>query len=79
MPILALLLVTSNAILFSVSTSSAASAPSTSGGFGPLPGGLPIESRCQDMTISTHIVFVGQYVVGHANGGICGVTGKDNS
>jgi hypothetical protein len=31
------------------------------------------------MTISTHIVFVGQWVVAHANGGICGVTGKDNS
>ena len=31
------------------------------------------------MTISNHIVFVGQYVQAHANGGICGVTGKDNS
>lgn len=44
-----------------------------------MPAGLPIESRCQDMTISGHIVFVGQYVDAAAHGGICGVTGKDNS
>jgi hypothetical protein len=31
------------------------------------------------MNISTHIVFVGQYVKAQTGGGICGVTGKDNS
>ncbi|MBW4079425.1 MAG: hypothetical protein HIU84_13145 [Acidobacteria bacterium] len=31
------------------------------------------------MTISTHIVFVGQWISARANGGICGVTGKDNN
>lgn len=81
MPVISLLLVASSAVIMqsNVAVVSAAAAATTTGGFGPLPAGLPIESRCQDMTISTHIVFVGQYVAGHANGGICGVTGKDNS
>ena len=77
LPLLSVLLVSSSSVLLEA-VSSAASA-STSGGFGPLPAGLPIESRCQDMTINTHIVFVGQYVDAQTHGGICGVTGKDNS
>jgi hypothetical protein len=82
MPVLALLLISSTALVSQttlMSTSAQGATTTTSGGFGPLPSGLPIESRCQDMTISTHIVFVGQWVIAKANGGICGVTGKDNS
>ncbi len=77
LPILSLLLVSSSTVLISAVPSSATTSPQ--GGFGPLPAGLPIESRCQNMTISDHIVFVGQYVDASTHGGICGVTGKDNT
>ena len=81
LPALSLLLIISAVVVpqVTVLSSSAQGATPTTGGFGPLPSGLPIESRCQDMTISTHIVFVGQWVEASANGGICGATGKDNN
>lgn len=74
LPILSVLMVSSSTVLIQVSSSA-----STSGGFGAIPYGLPIQSRCQGMTVSSHVVFSGQYVIGHTHGGICGVTGKDNS
>src|ERR1019366_4982150 len=75
LPLLSVLLVSSSSVLIETTTSSA----STTGGFGPLPAGLPIESRCQIMNINTHIVFVGQYVDAQTSGGVCGAPGKGNS
>jgi hypothetical protein len=70
---MSVLLVSSSTIL----TQAVSSSASTSTGFGSIPAGLPIESRCQDMTVASHVVFEGQYVIGHTHGGVCGVTGKD--
>ena len=51
----------------------------SAGSFGPLPSGLPIESRCQGLHVGSHIVFPGQDVVAHTSGGICGGAPKDIS
>ncbi len=70
------LLMSSSSVLLQASVTSASST-TTTGGFGPLPAGLPIESRCQGVHINTHIVFVGQYVQATTSGGICGGAPKD--
>ncbi len=70
------LLMSSSSVLLEASVTSASSA-TTTGGFGPLPAGLPIESRCQGVHINTHIVFVGQYVQATTSAGICGAAPKD--
>jgi hypothetical protein len=72
MPFLSILIMSSSAILTQTVSSGA-----SSGSFGPAPSGYPIESRCQGMTVSSHVVFVGQEVIGHTHGGICGAAPKD--
>jgi hypothetical protein len=53
-----------------------ASADST-GSFGAIPSGLPIQSRCQGMTVGGHVYFSGQEISAHTTGGICGSAPKD--
>jgi hypothetical protein len=72
LPLFAVILVASTALV-----TPAVSSASTTGGFGPLPSGLPIESRCMDMTVAAHIVFVGDDVEGQTHGGICGSAPAD--
>jgi hypothetical protein len=72
LPFLSILIISSTAFV-----TQAVSSGASSGSFGPAPSGYPIESRCQGMTVSSHVVFVGQEVIGHTNGGICGSAPKD--
>jgi hypothetical protein len=50
---------------------------STSGGFGPIPYNGTEQSRCQGMTVGSHVVFPGKNVVAQTTGGICGSAPKD--
>ena len=50
----------------------AAASAVSSGSFGPIPVGYPIESRCQGLAVASHVVFPGQDVIAHTSAGICG-------
>jgi len=68
--LLAMLMVVSGLAVMPAVTASA-------GSFGAIPVGLPIQSRCQGMSVGGHIYFVGQEVVAHTSGGICGAAPTD--
>lgn len=73
--LLAVLLVGSGAVIAQAAASSASSAPS--GGFGPIPYNGTEQSRCQGMSVASHVVFSGKDVVAQTHGGICGSAPKD--
>ena len=54
-----------------------ASPATQSGGFGPIPYNGTEQSRCQGLSVGSHIVFLGKDVVATAHAGICGSAPKD--
>jgi hypothetical protein len=73
-PLLVLLLV---AALSVTGSAAPARAISTDSGFGAIPYNGDEQSRCQSMSVGSHIVFPGKEVVGTTGGGICGSAPKD--
>jgi hypothetical protein len=55
----------------------AAAASAPSGGFGAIPYNGTEQSRCQGMSVASHVVFPGADIVAYTTGGICGSAPKD--